>query len=646
MNTKKTLRDYCEETGRTQILDEWDYEKNLPATPDNTTPFSDKKMHWRCEKGHTWEQTVRSRVKRTSYDCPICANRILLSGYNDLVTLYPDLCKEWHPTKNGDQRPEDFLPTSYTRVWWICEKGHEWEARIDARTKLGTGCPVCAGMKVIPGVNDLASQYPAIAKEWHPTRNSILKPDQVYAHSTKSYWWQCEQGHEWFASVAKRVQGKFDCPICTGKDLFAAPEDSTELLYGGLNVLRGMTDLATKAPEIAKEWHPTKNGGLLPSQVSYGDNKKYWWLCPKGHEYQASPNNRVSHQSGCPYCNNKLVLPGFNDFATRYPEVAAEWHPTKNGDLSPDQLMPSSKNTVWWLCPKGHEWQGTIGSRTRRQRTCPICKEIEKEKIRKEEEIEKALLKEKRSRERREKRRIQEQENEKLRLEKRRMQEQKKEALRLEKTKKRKEKRTESLHDYCERTGHLEYLVEWDDEKNLPLTPENTRKNSGDEVFWKCPEGHEWSSTVGERVLSYAKCPYCAGRLPVPGVNDLASQYPELAREWHPTKNGALTPDRVKAYVRKKVWWQGDCGHEWEDFISERIDRGRGCPYCEGRKILPGENDLATVCPEIAAEWHPTKNGKITPADVTWNADRFAWWRDTSGRSWREKICERTKGKK
>lgn len=192
MSTRKSLREYCEETRRTQILEEWDYEKNLPATPDNTSYGSGKVMAWHCSKGHEWEQSVRARVKRTSYDCPVCANRKLLPGYNDLITLYPELCKEWHPTKNGDLRPENFLPTSYTKVWWICEKGHEWEARIDVRAKLGSGCPVCAGMKVIPGVNDLATLYPSLAKEWHPTRNGDLTPDKVYAQSTKSFWWKCQ----------------------------------------------------------------------------------------------------------------------------------------------------------------------------------------------------------------------------------------------------------------------------------------------------------------------------------------------------------------------------------------------------------------------------------------------------------------------
>ena len=135
----KSLKEYCKETGRLQILDEWDTEKNLPYTPEIIAQSSTKIMHWHCEKGHTWTGPVRNRTKRFGCDCPVCANRLLVPGENDLCTLYPDLAKEWHPTKNGDLKPEDFLPTSYTKVWWICEKGHEWEARIDTRTLLGAG---------------------------------------------------------------------------------------------------------------------------------------------------------------------------------------------------------------------------------------------------------------------------------------------------------------------------------------------------------------------------------------------------------------------------------------------------------------------------------------------------------------------------
>ena len=106
----------------------------------------------------------------------------------------------------------------------------------------------------------------------------------------------------------------------------------------------------------------------------------------------------------------------------------------------------------------------------------------------------------------------------------------------------------------------------------------------------------------------------------------LADEYPDLAAEWHPTKNGDLTPQMVTPGSNKKVWWLGKCGHEWEALINNRSN-GNGCPVCAGKQVLVGYNDLATVNPSLAAEWHPTKNGELTPWMVISGENRKIWWR-------------------
>ena len=109
------------------------------------------------------------------------------------------------------------------------------------------------------------------------------------------------------------------------------------------------------------------------------------------------------------------------------------------------------------------------------------------------------------------------------------------------------------------------------------------------------------------------------------GQNDLATVNPNLAAEWHPSKNGSLLPSQTTAGSNKKVWWLGKCGHEWEREICER-SKGHGCPVCSGRLLQPGINDFATINPKVAAEWHPTKNGDLTPADVAPNSNKKVWW--------------------
>ena len=115
----------------------------------------------------------------------------------------------------------------------------------------------------------------------------------------------------------------------------------------------GVNDLATKRPDLATEWHPTKNGDLKPTDVTAGSEKKAWWRHQvedgSWHEWQAKVCDRTgARSSGCPYCANRKVLAGFNDLATKRPDLAAEWHPAKNGDLEPSAILAGSHRKFWW----------------------------------------------------------------------------------------------------------------------------------------------------------------------------------------------------------------------------------------------------------------------------------------------------------
>ena len=124
-------------------------------------------------------------------------------------------------------------------------------------------------------------------------------------------------------------------------------------------------------PELAEQWHPTKNGDLKPYMVMHKSRKKVWWLGSCGHEWQATIKDRVDG-TGCPICKGKQILRGENDLATLYPNIAKEWHPTKNGGLTPYMIAPKSGKKVWWICEKGHEWQALVSDRTNGI-GCPIC---------------------------------------------------------------------------------------------------------------------------------------------------------------------------------------------------------------------------------------------------------------------------------
>ena len=200
---------------------------------------------------------------------------------------------------------------------------------------------------------------PELLRQWDAARNAPLTPDTVGAGSGRKVWWRCEKGHEWQAAVRARVHGHTGCPFCAGK-----------------RTVSGENDLAAAFPGLVREWHPTKNLPLTPEQVTPGSNREIWWRCEKGHEWRARVADRTRAGSGCPVCAGRRSEPGVNDLTVTHPAVAAEWHPTKNRPLEPQQVTAGSGRVVWWRCENGHEWQASVCSRAGKGRHagCPVCR--------------------------------------------------------------------------------------------------------------------------------------------------------------------------------------------------------------------------------------------------------------------------------
>ena len=114
--------------------------------------------------------------------------------------------------------------------------------------------------------------------------------------------------------------------------------------------------------------------------------------------------------------------------------------------------------------------------------------------------------------------------------------------------------------------------------------------------YGKCDHKHPEGEGVTPSNYKNGKgCGICDGKIVVKGINDLATKCPDLAKEWHPTKNGDLKPTQVSSCSGKKVWWLcPDCGHEWDAKISNRARKGDDCPNC-GDGISRPEKALATL---------------------------------------------------
>ena len=197
------------------------------------------------------------------------------------------------------------------------------------------------------------------------------------------------------------------------------------------------------------------------------------------------------------------------------------------------------------------------------------------------------------------------------------------------------------LTEYADSAGRPELLRCWHPDRNGALTPERVASSSHKRLWWRCELGHEWQAMPFSLVQGTG-CPYCAGKRAIPGQTDLATLHPTIAAQWHPTKNGVLTPRDVGQGSMKKVWWRCELGHEYLAHVFSRV-QGTGCPFCSGRKAWPGFNDLGTVAPELVAQWHPTLNGELTPRQVTRGSHKQVWWQCREGHVWKAVVFARAK---
>lgn len=161
-------------------------------------------------------------------------------------------------------------------------------------------------------------------------------------------------------------------------------------------------------------------------------------------------------------------------------------------------------------------------------------------------------------------------------------------------------------------------------------------------MWWICKKGHEWQASPLDR--KHSGCPYCSERKVVPGENDFATFYPDLAKEWDYEKNNGLLPTEIHPMSNIKVMWKCKYGHSFGCRVCSRVREGIGCGYCSGRYAIKGENDLETLYPEVAKEWNYSKNENMLPSDFLPRSGKIVWWKCEKGHEFRSKICIRTRG--
>jgi hypothetical protein len=303
--------------------------------PTTLTAGSNKRVAWRCPKGHDYTTAPHLRTSQ-GQGCPYCSGRRVLADFNDLATTHADLAAEadgWDP--------RTISMGSHQTVKWKCKAGHTFSATPNSRTSKASGCPTCANLVIARGFNDIATTHPDLAKQAHG-----WDPTTIGGGSGARLLWECDAGHVWETTPINRTWNKTGCPICSN-----------------FQVLAGYNDLATLFPAVAGQAH-----GWDPSTVAGRSKSKRRWRCDLGHEWNAVVSARTLAGTGCPFCAGSRALPGFNDLATKFPHIAAQavgWDPS--------HVMPSSNTQRRWRCDLGHEWMAAPGNRTQQGQNCPYC---------------------------------------------------------------------------------------------------------------------------------------------------------------------------------------------------------------------------------------------------------------------------------
>lgn len=504
----------------------------------------------------------------------------MTSEKSKFVADIPDLINEW----DFDKNPSTLSPWKLTlgsnkKVSWKCAKGHQWEEAIYHRAH-GKLCPYCANKRVAIGYNDLRTLYPELALEWDYQQNHDIDINTVVPGSAKIVSWRCSDcGHTWTASIRSRTQRKSGCPKCAIKYRGRIRHEHALKTTGSLC-----------DSDLLDSWDYEKNHDIMPTDITPYSNKKVWWKCPIcNYSWQAKVCNRSNGRS-CPQCSNRILIKGVNDLATLNPVLAAEWDFQKNSPLTPSDVFSKSGKKYHWICPKGHEYQTSVLHRASGT-NCPVCnsgrqtsfaeqaffyyiKQVYPDAINHYTDIfvngmELDIF------------------IPSIRL-----------AIeydgsfwhRSEKSSRDKEKYT-----ICTEKGI--YLIRIR-ESNTPV------HDLADEIFFieniSKPENLEQlirhvidridsHSNMWMRKKAVFHSPLNINLSRDESVirqymnstkNSFEELYPDLALEWHPSKNGSLKPNAFKCGSDYKAWWKCQvCGHEWRTSVYHRV-HGTGCPVC------------------------------------------------------------------
>eukprot|EP00741_Cyanophora_paradoxa_P017180 tig00020960_g16592.t1 len=218
---------------------------------------------------------------------------------------------------------------------------------------------------------------PRVAREFDAAADlNGVRAGEVCAGSKEIFFFQCSccQFH-YMARPGDRTRpkGALGCPSCKRSKINTPrpgyPPRDAPFAERRLSVVR---------PDLAAQWCAELNE-TRPEDHSYGSGRSAWWKCALNHRWQARICDRTSSKEpSCPYCSShggRGVASLENSLQAARPELAAEWHPTRNGDARAGNVRANSTMLAWWLCSAcSHEWADTPNRRASYGGSCPACR--------------------------------------------------------------------------------------------------------------------------------------------------------------------------------------------------------------------------------------------------------------------------------
>ena len=554
------------------LMNQWDYEKNLGMfDPCTLTIGSKKEPWWICEQGHSYKQQINAKYSQKQ-GCPYCSGKKVLVGFNDLATTDPDIAKEWSAL--NPFKPTEVTRGSRKKVEWECINCKQtWPAQICLRTLNRTKCPYCSNHKPIPGISDLATKFPSIAAEWDADNNKD-EPEEYLPYSKHIAFWKCPACQlSYPMAIQNRTQQNQGCPKCAKRKQTSFPEQAIYYYLKqvfpdcdnkSFGILPGKMELDIYIPsrktaieydgqrwhrdgktqeEEKRKYNECKNQGITLIRVresslelsagiadtvlvsDYDQGKRITALIPVIEELSRLLDVQIDFDFDRDEIEiRNQYIRGIKDTsaASLYPWLLEEWDQKNNGDITLFMISAGDKTKYYWNCKQcGHSWKATAYHRIQGE-GCPRCA--------------------------------------------------------------RRKASDNSRETYVLKNGslieHFPLLEkEWDYEKNTDVNPYKITAKTNRIVWWLCKHGHSYQARVSDRTSKGSGCPYCAGKLPIVGENDLKTTHKELMLDWDYSKNNP--PTNYKAGSNKTVWWKCHiCGYEWQAKIYSRALNGRGCKEC------------------------------------------------------------------